>query len=440
MISRQSRSIQTKSRRRGVKRRVASRSRARARGVGSRATVNRSRRRSQRAAVAALGGGGPRRRRNAPSFGTLAAYGLGATAVALGAAAAIATLNKRPKAPVLQSVAAVKRANAELARVATQETAGSGDVELAATPAAAELAAVQNTADAAANAALDVTRATETLERISAENERVHTPTSAVALENAMTEVNTTNATAEKAVTKAVKNVEKAKARGGWPKKIGAALVVVIAALKGLQSAVHPDYLPLQSAVHPDYLTLHSGGKSETCDQTFEFEGTHFQVDTVMDRTRGFNRELHDRYDYQTAHEVIEPRLIGTSDNFFRRHKFSDYKFHDWVQTNRAKGCLAPIFKSAADKTYYDLLVIRDKMRKGGGYDHERISNCGHNDAGFFYIEWNDRSEKQFPEDIQRFFVEQNLDINNKNDLRRKMFDSLTSENINNFTLEEQNN
>ena len=417
MISRQSRSIQTKSRRRGVKRRVASRSRARARGVGSRATVNRSRRRSQRAAVAALGGGGPRRRRNAPSFGTLAAYGLGATAVALGAAAAIATLNKRPKAPVLQSVAAVKRANAELARVATQETAGSGDVELAATPAAAELAAVQNTADAAANAALDVTRATETLERISAENERVHTPTSAVALENAMTEVNTTNATAEKAVTKAVKNVEKAKARGGWPKKIGAALVVVLAALKGLQSAN-----PLQSAV-----------PLETCDPnpTFSWNGQRYQVDTVMDRTIG-KLERSSAVGYlDLADCLTRPRIKAEIPEGLRETIESSDDFRKWVLDNER--CLHPTYATEADKTYQDLLYIRAGMFTGLFQKYERY---GRDDTGFFYyVPFDETNTKRlFPQNVQNFFNSQNFVSSDKTSLREKMNKSLTIENISKYT------
>lgn len=449
--SRQPRLNHTRSRCRGLQRRVASRSRARARGVSARATVIRSRRGSHRVARqrgatntidgVALGGGGARRRSSAlaghaPSFGrfgTLAAYGLGATAVALGIAAALTTYKKRPAAPVLESVAAVRRARDALARATKQDTAGS---------AAVDLTAVQNTAEAAANAAVEATRATETLHRVSDENVRLHTPASETALQNAITEFVTTEATAEKTATNAAKKVERAKARGGWPKKTLAALLLVAGALTGLKSALQfepryavgnnePQLEQMREQTEPQLEQMWEKNEpqlKQMCDTTptFPFQGLTLPVTTVLDRSRttpGSNL-------YEKAEVKTYPRIVGQFSEETRSMIENTDDFYDWVQSN--KNCLAPEFKSPADKLYSDLLYIKAGMVVG---PRQKYKKCGHNNDGFFYIEANDdtNTEKQFPEDIQGFFTSRKFNLNDPK-LYENMFKSLTEREIDKFT------
>lgn len=420
---------------RGLRRRVGSRSRARARGVGgARAAVTRSQSRSHRRGatnathgVVLAGGGGARRSPgapagHAPSFGTLAAYGLGATALALGAAAAYTSYNKRkgsPEAPVLENVAAVKRARDALARAAKQGTAG---------PATADLAAVQGATDAAAAAAVAATRAAETLHRVSAENDRVHTPASAAALKTAVTQFNAAEAAAERAAADAVKNVESAKARGGWSKKTLAALVLVAGAVTGLVFALSrqtPSQHVKQLGELNDGTVPNPHDDTIMCSTTptFLYKGQPFPVTTVMDRSIRWPGEQH-------AKSKVYPRIVGPYDTRTRSEIEGSNEFEDWVSSH--ENCLQPEFRSPADKLYYDLLDIRENFTKGPALNVYK--DAGHNSDGFFYVDKTTGKETQFPEGVQNYFKSRNLNLNDE-DWRIKMFKSLSSlKDIDTFT------
>lgn len=393
---------------RGLRRRLGSRSRARARGVGgARAAVTRSRSRSHRRGatnathgVALAGGGGARRSPAAapaghvPSFGTLAAYGLGATAVALGAAAAYTSYNKRKgsaEVPVLENVAAVKRARDALARAAKQGTGG---------PATADLAAVQGATDAAAAAAVAATRAAETLHRVSAENDRVHTPASAAALKTAVTQFNAAEAAAERAAADAVKNVESAKARGGWSKKTLAALVLVAGAVTGLVFAlsrhttsqhVEQLYEPLHHDTHSQPAVKLDELNEGTCNANlkFTYKGKQFEVTNNIDPEQTF--------DFRSP-IYNSPRLVMV-DDAKREEIENSYEFIAWK--SKHENCLQPSFKDPEREFNYDIKKLAfdtSQGPRGSAY-----KTFGIDSNGLIYgVRKSDNSVDQFSKKVQQ--------------------------------------
>jgi hypothetical protein len=341
---------------------------------------------------------------------------LGATALALGAAAAYTSYNKRkgsPEAPVLENVAAVKRARDALARAAKQGTAG---------PATADLTAVQGATDAAAAAAVAATRAAETLHRVSAENDRVHTPASAAALKTAVTQFNAAEAAAERAAADAVKNVESAKARGGWSKKTLAALVLVAGAVTGLVFAlsrhttsqhVEQLYKPLHHDTHSQPAVKLDELNEGTCNANlkFTYEGKQFEVTNNIDpeQTFDFQRPIYN-----------SPRLVMVDDAKREEIENSD-EFYKWK--SKHENCLQPSFKDPEHKDperedperefKYDIRKLAFDTSQGP--NGSAYKTFGINSNGLIYgVRKSDNSVHQFSQKVQQA-LKSTGDINFKN-------------------------